>query len=158
MVLPAEFQIEDVDFLCVRVTAVHPAINNRLLTPLMSAPPIPRSGRRNYRDRAKCHQEFAKSHRATSRGLPFFFLSPHLPLSINSAHRLSSAISLQTISPRRRGLELLRRGLLAKQRTGARMSTRSAGHFCPKRSQKSQGRLGRAGDGETLLAKESEQN
>lgn len=108
MVLYVKFRIENVDFQCMHVPAVHPSINNSL-PPLMSAPPIPRSGRCNYfrRDRAKCHQDFSKSHRVTSRALPFFSPSHQLPLSINSARRLSSAISLQTISPRRRGLELL---------------------------------------------------
>lgn len=115
------------------VSAVHFAINNSL-PPLKSVPPIPRCGRCNYlcRDRAKCHQDFSKSHRVTSRSLPFFFPSHQLPLSINSAHRLSSAISLQTISPRSRGLERLQgsrsrpthRGLHAKE------NSRTTGGAC----------------------------
>lgn len=128
-----KFQIENVDFQCMHVPAVHFAINNSL-PPLKSAPPIPRCGRCNYlcRDRAKCHQDFSKSHRVTSRSLPFFFPSHPLPLSINSAHRLSSAISLQTISPRSRGLERLQgsrsrpthRGLHAKE------NSRTTGGAC----------------------------
>lgn len=87
--------------------SVHPTINSR--PPLMSVPPISHSGRCNYsrRDRAKCHQHFLKAIALRHVLLPFFppFPSRQLPLSINSAHRFSSAISLQTISLQGRGLE-----------------------------------------------------
>lgn len=120
----------------------------------MSAPPIARSGRRNYlhRDRAKCHQDFSKSHRVTTRSLPFFFPSHQLPLSINSAHRLSSAISLQTISLRRRGLELLQ---------GSRLRTAQRGLHANEESRTTGGTWASCGDsiGHWLnFRKESEQN
>lgn len=108
-----KFKIQNVEFnACIIPQST---LQSTAVSSLMSVPPISHSGRCNYFrwDRAKCHQEFLKAtalrHVLLCVFFSFFFFFPsrRLLLSINSAHRLSSAISLQTISLQRSGLELL---------------------------------------------------